>query len=76
MPGQTRRNRELLLRVMMDGVRTHMWAMQGITVKARAYLAVGAIVAGILIAASGAQPGLLPGTIRRTSFSRGSRRGR
>jgi len=61
MPGQTRRNRELLLRVMMDGVRMHMWAMQGITVKARAYLAVGAIVAGILIAGLGSAAGLVAG---------------
>jgi len=61
MAGQRRRNRELLLRVMMDGVQMHMWAMQSITVKTRAYLAVGAIVAGILIAGLGSAVGLTAG---------------
>jgi len=46
---------------MIDGVRIHMWAMQSLAIKARAFLAVGAIVAGILIAGLGTAVGLLAG---------------
>lgn len=56
---QRRKNRELLLKMMMDGVKVHMWAMQSLAVKARAFLAVGAIVAGILVAGLGTAVGLL-----------------
>lgn len=45
----------------MDGVRMHMWAMQGVATKTRAYLAVGAIVASILIAGLGSAAGLVAG---------------
>ncbi len=46
---------------MMAGVQMHMWAMQSLTTKARAFLAVGAIVASILIAGLGSAVGLLVG---------------
>lgn len=56
---QKQKNRELLLKMMMDGARVHMWAMQSLAIKARAFLAVGAIVAGILVAGLGTAVGLL-----------------
>lgn len=59
MDEQKRRNRELLLKTMMDGVRVHMWATQSLATKARAFLAVGGIVAGILVAGLGTAVGLL-----------------
>lgn len=59
MDDQRRKNRELLLKMMMDGVRVHMWAMQSLAIKARAFLAVGSIVAGILVAGLGTAVGLL-----------------
>jgi len=58
---QKRKNRELLLRIMICGVQMHMWAMQSLATKARAFLAVGAIVASILIAGLGSAVGLLVG---------------
>lgn len=61
MEDQKRKNRELLLKIMMVGVQMHMWAMQSLTTKARAFLAVGAIVASILIAGLGSAIGLLVG---------------
>lgn len=61
MAGQKRRNRELLPRVMVDGARMRMWAMQGAATKARAHLAVGATVASMLIAGLGSAAGLVAG---------------
>lgn len=56
---QEGKNRELLRKVMTDGVQVHLWVLQSLTIKARAFLAVGAIVAGILIAGLGSAVGLL-----------------
>jgi len=57
--GQRGKNRRLLHEVLRDGVQTHMWAVQNIGSRTKTFLAVGAIVAGILIAGLGNSIGVI-----------------